>query len=127
MENKAMQLIEFEADHALHGAEKKILNEHLKDCVECQAYAQQLNKLENILKNVMHKQWDLRPAPLSVAALIGINHSKKSSSALLLTRTALISIAFVAFVVIGWQFTAASPTAIYGTQFEVLPNPTPST
>ena len=124
---EAVQLIEFEADHTLHGNEKKILNEHLRDCAECRAFAQQLNRLENILKNVMHKQWSLSPAPLSVSVLMGNNISKKSSSALLITRTALISVAFLAFVVIGWQFTAASPTTTYSTQFEVLLIPTPST
>ena len=124
---EAMQLIEFQADHALHGDKENILNEHLKGCVECRAYAQQSNQLDKILKSVMHKQWDIRPTPLFLAVLMGNKIGKKSSSALLLTRTALISIAFMAFIVIGWQFTSASSTTVYGTQFEVLPNPTPST
>jgi LysM repeat protein len=135
MENKAMQishaeamqLMEFQTDHTLHGDKENILNEHLKGCAECRAYAQQSNQLEKILKSVMHKQWDLRPAPLSVAVLLGNKFRKKASSAILLTRTALVSIAFMAFIVIGWQFTTSNSTTVYGTQYEILPNPTPST
>jgi len=124
---EAMRLIQFHADHALQDNKENILNEHLKECAECRAYAQQLNKLENILKNIMHKQWGLRPAPLSIAALVENKNGKKSSSALLVTRTALISVALLAFMLIGWQFTSASPTPTDGTQFEVLSIPTPST
>lgn len=124
---EAMQLIQFQADHALHGDKQKILNEHLTTCSECRTYAQQLNQLENVLKNVMHSQWDLRPAPLSMAALMGNNTGKKYSSALLITRTALISMALLAFVIVGWQFTDANTRSVSGTQFVMLPIPTPST
>jgi hypothetical protein len=123
----AMQLIQFQADHALHGDKQKTLNEHLTTCAECRRYAQQLNQLENILKNVMHSQWDLRPAPLSITALIGNNIGKKYSRTLLITRTALISMALLAFVVIGWQFTDINTKSISETQFAMLPIPTPST
>lgn len=122
---EAIELIQFRSDNALYGSKEKILSEHLKDCGECRTYAQQLIKTENVLKSVMSKQWNVRPAPLSVVALIE-STGKKLSSTLLITRTALISVAVFAFVMIGWQFTAASPTAVQGTQFEVLPNPTPS-
>ena len=124
---EAMQLIQFQADHALHGDKQKILTEHLATCAECRAYAQQLNQLENILKNVMSKQWSLHPAPLSVAALMGNKNGKKYSSTLLITRTALISVALLTFVIIGWQFTGVNTRLVSGTQFSMLPIPTPST
>jgi len=122
---EAIQLIQFQADNILPGNQEKVLSEHLKACSECRTYAQQLNKTENVLKSVMLKQWNVRPAPLSVAALMETT-GKKSSSAILITRTAFISVALFTFVMLGLQFTATSPTAIHGTQFEVLPNPTPS-
>jgi hypothetical protein len=124
---EAMQLIEFQADYALYGNKEKFLIEHLKECAECRTYAQQLNQLENILKDVMRKQWNLRPAPLSVPALMEKKIGKKYPNALLITRTALISIALLAFVIIGWQFTDANTRSISGTQFVMLPIPTPST
>src|SRR5258706_7876509 len=124
---EAMQLIQFQADHALHGDKQKTLTEHLTTCAECQAYAQQLNQLENILKNVMSKRWNLHPAPLSVATLMGNKIGKKYSSVLLITRTALISMALLAFVIVGWQFTDANTRSISGTQFTMLPITTPST
>ncbi len=117
---EAMQLIQFRADN------QKILSEHLKDCFDCRTYAQQLNKTENVLRTVMRKQWNINPAPLSIAVLMG-NTGKKSSSAILITRTALISVAFLAFIIIGWQFTATNPKSMYATQFDLLPIPTPST
>ena len=123
---EAMQLIQFRADNALRGNKEKILSEHLKDCFDCRTYAQQLNKTENVLRTVMRKQWNINPAPLSIAVLMG-NTGKKSSSAILITRTALISVAFLAFIIIGWQFTATNPKSMYATQFDLLPIPTPST
>ena len=124
---EAIQLIEFQTDHVLYGNKEKFLKEHLKECAECRTYAQQLNQMENILKYVMRKQWDLRPAPLSVPDLMEKKIGKKYLNALLITRTALISVALLAFVIIGWQFTDANTRSISGTQFAMLPIPTPST
>jgi len=124
---EAMQLIELLADHDLHGEKQKILSEHLTACTECRAYAQQMYQLKNILKNVMHRQWDLRPTPLSITNLVGNNIGKKYSSALLITRTALISVVLLAFVIVGWQFTYANTRSVSETQFVMLSIPTPST
>jgi LysM domain-containing protein len=123
---EAIQLIQFRADDILDGDKDRILSEHLKDCVECRSYAEQLNKMEDVLKSVMLKQWNARPAPLSMATLMGNKIGKKSSNTILLTRTAMISVAFLAFLIIGWQFTATNSESTHATQFEMLPVPTPS-
>ena len=75
----------------------------------------------------MYRQWDARPAPLSIRALIGNNIGKKYSSTLLITRTALISVALSALAIIGWQFTDTNTRSASETQFVMLPIPTPST
>lgn len=124
---EALRLIQLQADHTLQADKQNILKEHLAVCATCQAYAQKVNQTENILKRIMHQQWDLRPTPLSVTALIGKTYHSKNSSTLLLTRKALIGVTFVVFMMMGWKITATNPASSNATQFEVLPNPTPVT
>ena len=123
---EAIQLIQYGADKTLRSNEEKILKEHLKDCAQCRAYAHQLRDMEDVLQNIMHKKWHMRPAPLSIANLISAKNVWKNKSTILVTRTALISIAFTAFVFIGMQFTFSGKS---GKQFipGMLPVPTPST
>jgi len=123
---EALRLIQFDADRALEGAQKKLLAEHLNHCEECRVYAKQLSRMEDALAGVMRKHWNLRPAPLAIDVLIGKKNNEKIRSALLVTRSAIISLAFLAFVVMGWQLTTTNHSA-NGT-LPVLPViPTPST
>ena len=123
---EAIQLIEFQADHILRGDKQTFLNEHIATCAECQTYAQRLNQVENVLQSVMRKQWDRRPAPLSITGLIKNKLDRKSSNTILITRTALISLALMVFVMAGWQFTSTNTRSTSGTQFALLAIPTPS-
>ena len=122
---EAIQLIELNADKALHTNKEKLLAEHLKDCMQCLSYAHQLSETENVLQHVMRKQWNQRPAPLSTDALKAKKESRKNRSALLVTRTAFISIAFFALIFIGWQVAATNNprNRIYA---GIMPAPTPS-
>jgi len=123
---EAVRLIQFNADQTLLMEKKKILNEHLRACSECRAYAKRFTEMEYAIKGVMRKQWNVRPAPLSIDILTGENYGRKSSSASLITRTAMISIAFLTFIFVGWQFTSTNnPTT---GKLPVMPViPTPST
>ena len=122
---EAIQLIQYNADKALHSPKEKILDEHLKDCAQCRAYAHQLSEMEIVLQRITYKQWNQYPAPLSIDTLLKTKHISKGRSTLLVTRTALIAVAFTVFIFIGWQFTF---TNIVGNgNFPNLPPiPTPS-
>ena len=123
---EAIRLIQFSADKALPFKQEKILlDEHLQECSECRAYVNQLNEMENVLQSVLRKQWNLHPAPLIINTLTGKEKGKKNQGALLITRNAIISIAFLAFVLIGWQFTLSAKSN-NGVQPGLLPIPTPS-
>ena len=67
---EAIQLIQYGTDKTLRSNEEKILKEHLKDCAQCRAYAHQLRDMENVLQNIMRKQWSLRPAPLDRKSVV---------------------------------------------------------
>lgn len=122
---EAIQLIQYTADKAVPSAKEKLLHEHLKDCAQCSAYAGQFKDMENVLQNVMRKQWSRRPAPLSLSTLKEKKDSRKNKSTLLVTRTAFIGMVVCTFIFIGWQFTLAKNPK--NTLFPgMLPVPTPS-
>jgi LysM repeat protein len=106
---EARRLIEFNADNALNSEDKNILSMHLKTCVACRAYAEEIRNVESILLPVMKRQWDLRPIPLSIGDLKAKRGIKAPTSNLVAIRTALISFVFVVFAFSVWQF--ARPTA----------------
>ena len=123
---EAIQLIQYSADQALNGHKEKMLDEHLKDCARCRAYAQQISEMEIVLQRITRKQWNQYPAPLSIDILLTTKYLGKSRSALLVTRKALIAVAFTVFVFIGWQFTFTN-TVGNGNFPSLPPIPTPST
>jgi len=123
---EAIQLIQFNADKAVHGITEKMLYEHLKDCARCSAYATQFKEMENVLQHVMRRQWNQRPAPLSIDILKATKKLRDNKSALLITRKVLISVSVFAFIMIGWQvaFTSKGGNGMFP---GMLPVPTPST
>lgn len=102
---QAHKLIQFDADEALHAEEKAALSLHLKNCRECQAYAQEINEVESILPPVMKKRWDLQLIPLPISALYLKRNSSVQVNRFLATRTAAIGIVVLAFIFSVWQFT----------------------
>lgn len=123
---EARYMLQLQADRALHDDQPKLLNHHMEDCAECRTYASELNQTETILKNVMRRQWNRNPAPLSMDTLLRNKNGKKSGT-LLLTRTAMISTALLLFVFIGLQFTTMNSIPTHSTQFSMPLIPTPST
>ena len=123
---EAIQLIHYRADRQSHIPNERMLDEHLKGCPDCLAYARQLNEMENILQGAMRKQWNRSPAPLAIDILTANKNHWKESNSILITRTAMIGIAFLAFVFIGWQFTFTA-NSNNSLQPGSLPIPTPST
>jgi hypothetical protein len=125
---EAHNLIQYNMDKVLKPQEKKILQTHLNDCVECRAFAEEIQGLENLLLPVMIKHWAVQPLPLRIEVIA--NKSKRNSqlqtSLILATRTAIISIVFAAFVFSAWQFTHLGSHTANPMPVSVLPIPTPS-
>ncbi len=101
---EARKLIQHNADGALNPQEKNALFAHLKDCLECRTYAEEIKEVENILVPLMKKQWNLQPAPLSSSVMSVRKNSKTQASTILATRMAAIGIVFLAFIFSAWQF-----------------------
>ena len=123
---EARQLIQFHMDQGLKPHEENMLQTHLNDCRECRSFAEEIKELESILLPTMKRHWNLEPAPLSIAFIIENKTSRWLTSILLTTRTVLISIVFVAFVLSAWQFTRSNNRTSNPMPASDLPIPTPS-
>ncbi len=125
---EAHNLIQYNMDKVLKPQEKKLLQTHLNDCVECRAFAQQMKGLENLLLPLMIQHWAVQPLPFRMETIA--HKSKRNlqlqTSMILVTRTAMISIVFAAFVFSAWQFTHSGRQTSNPVPVSVLPIPTPS-
>lgn len=123
---EAHQLIQFSMDQTLKPQEKNILQTHLRDCLECRSFAKDIQEMEALLVPAMQKHWNLQPAPLSVEALTGKRKTRLQPNLILVTRTAIISIVFAAFVFSAWQFAVSNVRSATPMPMGVFPIPTPS-
>jgi len=123
---EAHRLIQFRSDKRLEVKNETDLNNHLFACVACREYSEEIRNVENILQQTMRKQWNIRPLPLQMGAILGNINSNKRAGVFLTTRTAIISLVFVLFAFIVWQSTSTK-TAPMQVPFGTLPLiPTPS-
>jgi len=123
---EARRLIQHNADEALNQNKQIMLRAHLKDCADCRVYAAELNEIENTLRPVMQRQWDLRPTPLLMNVLPLKRKFKEKVSIILAIRTALAGLAIVAFIFSVWQFKLTNSATLSQTPLSILPVPTPS-
>ncbi len=123
---EAHKLIQFRMDQALEPQERKTLQTHLADCLECRVFADELSELRNLLLPTMRNHWNIRPAPFSLEALKKKRKLQVQTSNLLVTRTALLSLVFVAFIFSTWQFTHSGRQIATPISLNVLPSATPS-
>lgn len=121
------KLIQLDIDDVLNSQEKTTLSMHLKDCMECRAYAEEIKEVESILLPVMKRQWSLQPIPFSIGPILVKRNSKIQTSLSLATRTAAASIVLLAFIFSIWQFTMSGGRESNPVPVSVLPVPAPST
>lgn len=123
---EAHNLIQLNLDRALNTEKQRLLSTHLQECKTCRAYADRMVNVETMLRQMMNKQWDQPPLPLSLDSLRSQNFIQKRANSLFGLRTVLASTILVAFAFFMWQLT----TTVYRSseQFpsSVLPVPTPS-
>lgn len=108
---EARQLIQHSADEALTPHERNALAAHLRDCMECRVYAEEIKQLEGVLAPLLKKQWSLQPVPHFAAAILAQRNSKIHLSTILATRTAAIGVVLLAFLFSAWQFAASGRPA----------------
>jgi hypothetical protein len=122
---QARQLIQLNMDHMLNPQEAAILSAHLRDCDECQGYANEIQEAENILLPIMKRQWNAQPVPLSVATLTRKSVATRTSI-LLAIRTAAFSLVFMAIFFSAWQFWISGPSGSSRMPQSIPPVPTPA-
>jgi predicted anti-sigma-YlaC factor YlaD len=123
---EAHRLIQFSMDQELKPQERNRLQSHLEICLECRSFDEDLKEVNKLLLPMMRKHWDLRPIPLSVGTLKSKRKFHLPTSNLLVTRTAVISLALVAFIFSAWQFTRSNNQTVTPIPLGVLPITTPS-
>ncbi len=120
------KLIQLNADNALDMQARTVLSAHLRDCLECRTYAEEIKEMEMILVPVMKRHWNVQPIPLSLGVLVAKGNSKTQTGIILATRLAAIGIVFLTFVFSAWQLALSGRQTTGPLPVGMLPVPTPS-
>lgn len=123
---EARKLIRSRTDAALEPQQSDALEIHLISCMECSAFAEESKEVEDLLVHAMLRHWNFQPVPLSIEAIIGKERSNLKPFVLMVTRTAIISIVFAAFIFSAWEFSLSRGGNGISMPMSVLPIPTPS-
>ena len=105
---EARHLIQFRADQALNTDKKEMLNAHLKDCVECADYANEIQETEAALRTTLRKHWNVNPLRLQVQDIKVKNIPSRRLLGYLTTRSSVVGATLLFFVFIFWQFTSTN-------------------
>lgn len=100
---EARRLIQFKADGGLDPVSEERLHAHLAGCTECRTYRDSVKETESVLRQTLRNQWNARPLPLQMDAVLGKSYSKRSVTGYLTTRKALIGIVSMLFAFFAWQ------------------------
>lgn len=122
---QARSLVQLNMDQALRTHDLAILSLHLRGCSECQAYANEIKEVTQILAPLMKKQWSARPVPLSISGLWGRSLQPKTNN-LLTIRKAAVSVVFLAMFFSAWQFVISGTPVSSPVPLSIPVVPTPS-
>ena len=123
---EARRLIHFDADQALKMDQKRILRFHLKDCLECQEYANSMADMTSLLASTMEKKWGRPQVPLPTAVLLPKRNSRITESILMATRIAAVGVMAIAFLFSVRQVTGPIEGGPGTLPVSAPPIPTPS-
>jgi LysM repeat protein len=112
-------------DQSIKTQDLAVLSLHLRGCSECQAYANEIKEVTQILAPLMRKQWRAQPAPLSIAELMARSLQTKTSNWLTI-RTAVLSLVFLAMFFSAWQFIISGTPVLSPAPLSIPVVPTPS-
>lgn len=126
---EAHRLIQFHVDGELKTQQRNLLNTHLVECAACQQYAETIEKMESVLRPMLHRNWDREPLPLSIGMLMVRDRSRGLERIAVATRIAALAVVFLAFFAGVWNFTISpqrTPTPFLQS-FPLIPTPSTST
>ena len=123
---EARHLIHLRADNTLIASAKEMLNLHLKECVECLDYANEIQETEAILRTTVRKHLNEHYLPLSIRVIKEKLFPTRRLPALVPTRSALIGVTFLFFVFAFLQFTATHTVSQSSMAIGISAVPTPS-
>lgn len=123
---EAHRLIQYNLDRALTSEKQKTLLSHLQECDECKTYDDGIHNMENMLCQIMNKQWQYPPLPLLLDSIRPHKGLPKSIHNLFGLRAALISVFLITFSFLVWQLKANVNDPSGQLPFSLAPIPTPS-
>ena len=103
---EARRLIQWRADQPLDFGEREMLNTHLRSCVVCAEYANEIQDTETTLRRTLGKHWDVKPLPLKLVDIKEKIIPNHKPSDFLATRSALVGMAVLFFFFAYWQFSS---------------------
>jgi hypothetical protein len=122
---EAHQLIQIKVDRTLSLTNQELLDSHLKGCLECNRYKQEIEAVEDTLQVTMRKHWNAQVHHLDVRAINEKSKPINLISNLFPTRSIMIGMVIVLFVFTSWQLVEwNNKSAMLITN--VSPIPTPS-
>jgi LysM domain len=123
---EARHLIQLRADNHLIASDKEMLNAHLKECVECIDYANEIQETEAILRTTVRKHWNQHHVPLLTKVIKEKLFPTRRLFDLVPTRSALIGVTFLFFVFAFLQFNATHTESQSSVAIGISAAPTPS-
>jgi LysM domain-containing protein len=121
---EARQLIQFNTDHTLPLTKRELLDSHLKECVECTSYRQDMDAVGNTLQTTMRKHWSAQVRHLDVQIIREKLQPVSLSSNFLPTRGVLVGMVVLLFVLASWQFVNSNnKPAMLVTNLSPIPTP----
>ncbi|HEX5810167.1 MAG TPA: LysM peptidoglycan-binding domain-containing protein [Anaerolineales bacterium] len=123
---EARRLIQFNVDKVLDSDKDASLSAHLKDCVECRAYAREIEEVDRILSPLLKRQWTAPPLPLPISRLLRNKASKRWTQPYLIMRITVLGVVLLGFAFSAWQFVFSGTRMSQRIPPGILPVPTPS-
>ena len=123
---QARSFIQFNAEGALSSNSRAALEAHLTTCGECRLFADEIQQVHNLLGPLMQKHWHQKPVPISISTLFEKRASRSQAGILLVMRSLVIGLVFVAFAFSARQFMVTGMPGPSFTPSSALPAPTPS-
>ena len=100
---EARKLIQLGLDESLNPTDRDALREHVSRCTDCRVYQNEIRYTEKLLRTVMQRIWNRRPAPLSMGNLRAYNRPRRVPTQVVAMRLSAF-VAAVAVIAFGiWQ------------------------
>jgi LysM repeat protein len=118
---EARALIQFNLDQAPASDKEIPLREHLSECARCEAYEEELLRMETDLRRALRQRWKIRPS-LELRKILSKGRSERQIKRALAYGLSVAALLFGALIFARTETASPSPTTVIA-----FPVPTPST